>query len=89
MAALRRLGRVAALAGTMNSRGLRATRPALPLVLDDASPVSVGGVVAHPMSCLSSQLQARHPARGGGRALRTTMRLRRRGPAGARARGLL
>ena len=58
MAALRRLGRVAALAGAMNSRrgGLRARDPsaALPLVLDDASPVSVGDVlVAHPMSCLS------------------------------------
>ena len=57
MAALRRLGRVAALAGAMNSRrgGLRARNPSeLPLVLDDASPVSVGDVlVAHPMSCLS------------------------------------
>ena len=58
MAALRRLGRVAALAGAMNSRrgGLRARDPsaALPLVLDDASPVGVGDVlVAHPMSCLS------------------------------------
>ena len=50
--------RVSALAGAMNSRrgGLRARDPsaALPLVLDDASPVSVGDVlVAHPMSCLS------------------------------------
>ena len=57
MAALRRLGRVAALAGAMNSRrgGLRARNPSeLPLVLDDASPVGVGDVlVAHPMSCLS------------------------------------
>jgi putative AlgH/UPF0301 family transcriptional regulator len=56
MAALRRLGRVAALAGAMNSRrgGLRARNPSAALVLDDASPVGVGDVlVAHPMSCLS------------------------------------
>lgn len=57
MAALRRLGRVAALASAMNGRrgGLRARAPGgLPLVLDAASPVGVGDVlVAHPMSCLS------------------------------------